>query len=167
VIVAGSLHGGRHQRRLLRFVRDNLVALARLPTAFLSVSLSATGSDFPGARRCADAFLAETGWRPDVVRLVAGALMYSRYGIFKRWMMRRIAAKAGGDTDTSRDYEYTDWPALRREVEAFLLLVVDGRAPVDAREDVRPPAGCARTRDPRGEAPRLRELDPCSRCRPR
>jgi menaquinone-dependent protoporphyrinogen oxidase len=28
--------------------------------------------------------------------------------------MRRIAAKEGGDTDTSRDYEYTDWPAVDR-----------------------------------------------------
>jgi menaquinone-dependent protoporphyrinogen oxidase len=23
--------------------------------------------------------------------------------------MKRIVSKAGGDTDTSRDYEYTDW----------------------------------------------------------
>jgi menaquinone-dependent protoporphyrinogen IX oxidase len=27
--------------------------------------------------------------------------------------MGRIVARAGGDTDTSRDYEYTDWAALR------------------------------------------------------
>jgi menaquinone-dependent protoporphyrinogen oxidase len=27
--------------------------------------------------------------------------------------MRRIVAKAGGDTDTSRDYEYTDWNQVR------------------------------------------------------
>ena len=26
--------------------------------------------------------------------------------------MRRIAAKEGGDTDTSRDYEYTEWKAV-------------------------------------------------------
>jgi menaquinone-dependent protoporphyrinogen oxidase len=28
--------------------------------------------------------------------------------------MRRISAKEGGDTDTSRDYEYTDWAAVDR-----------------------------------------------------
>lgn len=120
VVVAGSVHVGRHQRSLVDFVRRNRVALQRRPTAFFSVSLAATGSDLPGARRCADAFLRETGWRPGRTHLVAGALMYSRYGFITRWMMRRIARKAGGGTDTSRDYEYTDWPRLRADVEAFL-----------------------------------------------
>jgi menaquinone-dependent protoporphyrinogen oxidase len=119
-VVAGSVHVGRHQRSLVDFVRRSLGALQRLPTAFFSVSLAATGSDLPGAQRCADAFLRETGWRPDRVHLVAGALMYSRYGFITRWMMRRIARKAGGGTDTSRDYEYTDWARLRADVEAFL-----------------------------------------------
>ena len=30
--------------------------------------------------------------------------------------MKRIACKAGGDTDTSRDYDYTNWAALDRLV---------------------------------------------------
>jgi menaquinone-dependent protoporphyrinogen oxidase len=33
--------------------------------------------------------------------------------------MKRIAKKSGGDTDTSRDYEYTDWAALDRFLEQF------------------------------------------------
>ena len=33
--------------------------------------------------------------------------------------MKRIAAKAGGDTDTSRDYEYTDWADLQRFADRF------------------------------------------------
>ena len=32
----------------------------------------------------------------------------------KRLVMRVIAKRAGGDTDTSRDYVYTDWEALER-----------------------------------------------------
>jgi menaquinone-dependent protoporphyrinogen oxidase len=54
-------------------------------------------------------FFADTSWRPTERKVVAGALPYSKYSWWKRWMMRRIVAKAGGDTDTSRDYEYTDW----------------------------------------------------------
>jgi len=134
VIVAGSVHVGKHQRSLARFVRANLPALARVPTAFLSVSLSATGSDLPGARRCADAFVRDTGWRPEVVWLVAGALTYSKYGPLKRWMMRRIAAKAGGATDSSRDYEYTDWVRLRLDVDEFLRAAF----PAAARSVVQP-----------------------------
>jgi menaquinone-dependent protoporphyrinogen oxidase len=33
--------------------------------------------------------------------------------------MRRIVRKAGGDTDTSRDFEYTDWDDLRTFVNEF------------------------------------------------
>jgi menaquinone-dependent protoporphyrinogen oxidase len=34
-------------------------------------------------------------------------------------MMRMIVGAAGGDTDTSRDYEYTDWPAVDRFAQEF------------------------------------------------
>jgi len=56
----------------------------------------------------------KTGWHPARVELVAGALPYSKYNFLIRYVMRRIAAKEGGDTDTSHDYEYTDWEAVDR-----------------------------------------------------
>ena len=68
-----------------------------------------------------DRFVARTGWRPTVVKLVAGALPYTRYGWVQRLVMRRIVAKAGGDTDTHRDYEYTDWNDLRHFAADFGL----------------------------------------------
>jgi menaquinone-dependent protoporphyrinogen oxidase len=37
--------------------------------------------------------------------------------------MKRIVQKAGGDTDTSRDYEYTDWNDRRAFAEQFVQLV--------------------------------------------
>ena len=70
-------------------------------------------------------FLTGTGWRPTVTKPVAGALLYSRYNPFKRWMMKRIVQKGGGDTDTSRDYEYTDWDDLRAFADEFGSLVQD------------------------------------------
>jgi menaquinone-dependent protoporphyrinogen oxidase len=33
--------------------------------------------------------------------------------------MKRIVAKAGGDTDTTRGYEYTNWEELRTFSEEF------------------------------------------------
>ena len=33
--------------------------------------------------------------------------------------MKRIVAKAGGATDVSRDYDYTDWADLRVFAEDF------------------------------------------------
>ena len=68
-------------------------------------------------------FFAGTGWQPAITKEVAGALPYTRYNWFIRQVMKRIAAKAGGDTDTTRDYEYTDWPDLRGFAEYFGRLV--------------------------------------------
>ncbi len=34
-------------------------------------------------------------------------------------MLLQIARREGGDTDVSRDYEYTDWESLRAFARAF------------------------------------------------
>jgi menaquinone-dependent protoporphyrinogen oxidase len=142
VMVAASVHRLRHQTSVKRFVRENLRLLEHVPSAFFSVSLSAAGKEprqREGARRCAEAFLKETGWKPGMVRLVAGALAYSRYGFVTRWVMKQIARREGGDTDTSRDYEYTDWEQLRRDMEVFLTHAVP-QAP-ESRQEVFASAG--------------------------
>lgn len=80
--------------------------------------------------RSHERFLAETGWRPARSASLAGALLYSRYGILKRLLMRLIVWREGGDTDASRDYEYTDWEAVEAFVRSFLDEVLEpARAP--------------------------------------
>ncbi|WP_435157739.1 menaquinone-dependent protoporphyrinogen IX dehydrogenase [Haladaptatus sp. DFWS20] len=118
VIIGASIHMGKHQGYVTRFVREHAEELNRLPSAFFSVSLTAaegTDESQATAKGLVDEFLAATGWRPDSIVVVPGALKYSQYGTFKRFVMRRIARRMGGGTDTSRDYEYTDWD----EVETF------------------------------------------------
>ena len=51
---------------------------------------------------------------------MAGALMYMKYSWWKRRIMRNIAAKAHGDTDTSRNFEYTDWADLAAFTRQFV-----------------------------------------------
>jgi menaquinone-dependent protoporphyrinogen oxidase len=121
VIVGASIHYGRHPRYLHALLRPHRATLAAMPGAFFSVSLSAGG---PGAKPEAtqhylDTFLRQVGWRPQQTAIVAGALQYSRYGVFKRLLVRMFVGVAGGDTDTSRDYEYTDWDAVERFADAF------------------------------------------------
>ena len=120
-IVGASIHYGRHPDYVRSLVRDNLHALQARPNAFFSVSLSAGG---PGAkpyaaRRYLEAFLRQTGWQPPQTATFAGAIQYSKYGAFKRLLMVLFVGLAGGDTDTSRDYEYTDWEAVDRFAETF------------------------------------------------
>lgn len=125
-IVCGSLHQSKYQTALAHFVRSNAGWLGALPTAFVSVSLTAVLDD-PASRaeldRLAAAFCAETGWTPGITEHVAGALLYTRYDYFKRLVMKMIARQQGGDTDTSRDFEYTDWNALQRFVDRFVAAV--------------------------------------------
>lgn len=115
VIVGSPIHAGKHDRAAREWVKRHLDAVQKTHGGFFSVGL-ATASQDPNeraeARRIADEFLAETGWRPERVACFAGALAYSRYGAVKGWIMRRIAKKEGGDIDTSHDYEYTDWSSV-------------------------------------------------------
>jgi menaquinone-dependent protoporphyrinogen oxidase len=129
--IGGSLHQHKHQSALAHFIKANVAWLNTIPTAFFSVSLSMAGQDTEAraeARKLADEFLAETGLKPGMVRLIAGALMYTQYDFFKRYMMRMIAKHAGGSTDMSRDTEYTDWNDVGCFVDEYLAAAqINGR----------------------------------------
>jgi menaquinone-dependent protoporphyrinogen oxidase len=124
--VAASVHVGHHEREMIAFVKQHRDQLLRLGAAFISVTLSEAGVEDPtrseterrqsaaDVQRMLDVFFEQTGWHPDRVLAVAGALAYSHYNFIVRAIMKRIARKAGAPTDTSRDYEFTRWPAVDR-----------------------------------------------------
>lgn len=122
VIVAASIHVGGYQRAVRRWVRAHVDVLNEKPTAFVSVCLAVLQPEAKVQQELSaivDRFLKKTGWRPSTTKHVAGALAYSQYNWLKRRAMVRIVRKAGGDTDTSRDYEYTDWADVRAFAGAF------------------------------------------------
>ncbi len=115
VIVGSPVHMGQHDKAAVDWVKTHRAAVENTHGAFFSVSMAAASKDETErgeAKRMADEFLAETGWRPELVACFAGALAYSRYGMIKRLIMQRIAAKEGGETDPSHDYDYTDWDSV-------------------------------------------------------
>jgi menaquinone-dependent protoporphyrinogen oxidase len=118
VIVGASVHYGRHPASLRALVRKYRAALVHRHSAFFSVSLSARSKP-QAAQRYLQEFLRQAGWQPQQAVTFAGALPYSRYATWKRLLMRAFVGLAGGDTDASRDYEYTDWHAVDRFAEAF------------------------------------------------
>ena len=131
-IVTGSVHVGKHEKELVAFVRDHKEALERIPAVFLSVSLSEAGAEdadrtpeqreraSEDVQRMIHDFLHATGWHPAKVRAAAGGLTYSKYNFLVRFVMKQIVRSQGAGTDTSRDYEYTDWEALDRLVDEAL-----------------------------------------------
>src|SRR3712207_1499450 len=122
VIVRASIHMGKHEDYVRDFVRENRGALERLPSAFFSVSLAA--HDEPEvAEGYIEEFVQETGWRPGMVGLFSGALLYTQYGFIKRHVMKKIVRDKGNpDTDTSRDFVYTEWESVKHFAEEFLEL---------------------------------------------
>jgi menaquinone-dependent protoporphyrinogen oxidase len=124
--VASSVHIGRHERAAVEFVKRQRAELERMSAVFVSVSLSEAGAEdvqrseserrqsAADVQRMIDGFVKETGWHPARVFPVAGALAYTRYNVLLRFVMKRIARKAGGPTDTTRDHELTDWAAVDR-----------------------------------------------------
>ena len=124
VIVGASIHMGKHEDYVLDFVRTNRDDLGRLPSAFFSVSMAAHDNT-EEAEGYIEEFVRETGGHPTKVGLFGGALLYTQYGFIKRRLMKKIARDKGNpDTDTSRDYVYTEWDGVKHFVEEFLETLV-------------------------------------------
>ena len=121
VIVGASVHYGHHPACFGRALKKQLDALSSRPSAFFSVSLSADGpgANRPAAWRYVKRFLRGIGWQPTQTAAFGGALRYSVLHGWKRFLVRLFVRVAGGDIDTSRDYEYTDWRAVADFAHAF------------------------------------------------
>jgi menaquinone-dependent protoporphyrinogen oxidase len=132
VVLAASLHMGKYEREMIAFAKRHHGELDRVPTAFLSVSLAeATVEDGTrpetarseagnALKATVDRFLEQTEIHPRWIVPVAGALPYSAYGWVTRLVMRHISKMEGGPTDTSRDYEMTDWISLDKFVDGLV-----------------------------------------------
>jgi menaquinone-dependent protoporphyrinogen oxidase len=129
-IIGGSIHLGKHQTSLRHFVHKYLQTIAAAPNAFFSVSMTAALTDEEHqeeARHYVTTFCEEADWKPDVVQLFAGALLYTQYDFFKRLVMKLIAKSGGHSTDASHDHVYTDWEQIPTFVEHFLKEVMEPR----------------------------------------
>lgn len=117
VILGASVHLSNFPKELRQWVRANAIALSKVHSAFFSVCLGILDTKNPGTKEAEFKILAnffeDTGWTPSHWTVFAGALKYSKYGWLKKLMLKSIAGSSGGDTDTSRDYEYTDWNAVK------------------------------------------------------
>jgi menaquinone-dependent protoporphyrinogen oxidase len=123
VIIGASIHMHGYQSSVAHYVTSYAGTLNKMPGAFFSVCL-AVASDMEEehreAQKIMDDFLKKTGWTPLMAGQFAGALKYTEYDFFKRLIMKMIAKKEGQATDTSQDYEYTDWDAVKKFVGEFV-----------------------------------------------
>jgi menaquinone-dependent protoporphyrinogen oxidase len=117
VLIGSSIHIHKYQSAIVHYVTHNAAVLNKMPGAFFSVCL-AVASDIEEEHREAEKitrdFLEQTGWEPSSTTQIAGALKYTQYDFLKRFIMKMIAKREGRTTDTSQDYEYTDWDAVKK-----------------------------------------------------
>lgn len=122
-VVGGSVHAGKLQGEVADFVKTNVEHLNSRPCWFFATSLSEAIEHAPfgheAAQKQIDDFLGETGWRPRGSASIAGAIKYRDYSWPKRLLMKNIVAKSGGQTDTNRNWEYTNWDGVRAFAEAI------------------------------------------------
>lgn len=117
VVIASPIHIEKHHPSIRAYVKKYARELNRVKSAFLSISMTAAGTNQNGLRqieRITASFLSTTGWHPAAVEQVAGAVLYKDYNFLIRFIMKRISKKEGGSTDTSRNHVYTDWTKLQQ-----------------------------------------------------
>lgn len=115
-LIGGSIHMHKYQSSIHNYILENINELNKKPSAFFSVCMAVASDideEHEEAHNIAKTFLKQTGLRVREIGHIAGALKYTKYDYFKRLIMRMIAKKQGGDTDTSQDYEYTNWDAVK------------------------------------------------------
>jgi len=121
-VVAASVLMGQHQKYVRDFVRQNATLLNEAPSAFVSVC--GAGRNNPAeAKGYIDALLRETGWRPRVATSFTGAVAYTRYRWWLRWYLKAISRRKGLPTDTSRDWDFTEWDEVDRFAEGLAVML--------------------------------------------
>ncbi len=128
--VIASVHLARYAAPLMRFARENHGALNAMPSALVSVSLSAAGdnpSDLAGLRDCVERLERDTRWRPVAVHHAAGAMPFSAYGFFTKLAIKSIVRR-GVIVDTAQDYDLTDYTALGAFIDRLVASAIPSAA---------------------------------------
>lgn len=122
VLVGASVHYGRHQRSVRRWVGSNRERLVTKPNGFFQVSGASGAVNDEGVAEATgylQKFVDATNWRPDRVGLFGGALRFSEYGFLKRALLRFVVRNQEFETDESGDAELTDWESVVAFAEGF------------------------------------------------
>ncbi|MGZ3691624.1 MAG: flavodoxin domain-containing protein [Pseudobdellovibrio sp.] len=127
VIIGASVNRGHYSRNLRKWVKAYAACLTEMPSAFFSVCLGILQNDEAVQAdeiRIVDDFFKMTHWQPSQRIILAGALKYSQYNFLLKWLMKRIADKAGFQTNTNQDYVFTDWNQVQTFTRNFCKNVV-------------------------------------------
>ena len=124
VMIGASIRYGHFNAVLDKFVKKHADTLNQMPSAFFGVNLTARKPEkrSPQTNAYVRKFLLNSPWEPAICGVFAGALRYPRYRWFDKVMIQLIMRMTGGETDTSKEVEYTDWQQVAKFAEDFGLI---------------------------------------------
>jgi len=131
VFIVAPVHGEKHHAAITHFVRRHAETLTKNAAALISVSLHAASGeaeDQEEMRDYVDLFCSETGWLPREIHYAAGALRFSEFDFFKKWIARRLARSLEMEIKPGEDVEFTDWRALETFADTFMASRVSSPA---------------------------------------
>ena len=124
IIIGASIRYGHFNKQLYKMLEKHTALLNQKITAFFGVNLTARKPEksTPETNVYVRKFLQRITWQPTISTVFAGALLYPRYTFFDRVMIQFIMRITGGETDPTKEIEYTDWQKVRSFSEMFLAL---------------------------------------------
>ncbi|MGV3346664.1 menaquinone-dependent protoporphyrinogen IX dehydrogenase [Enterobacteriaceae bacterium LUAb1] len=124
VLIGASVRYGHFHPMLMKFVRRHKEELQARSSGFFSVNLTARKPEkrSPQTNAYTRKFLLKSPWKPALCAVFAGALRYPHYRWCDRMMIRLIMRMTGGETDVSKEVEYTDWAQVTRFAQEFVRL---------------------------------------------
>lgn len=116
VVLGASIRYGHFNPLVYQFIEQHWQTLNQKRSAFFSVNLTARKANrkTPETNVYTRKFLARIKWQPTWVEVIAGALFYPRYKLLDRLCIQFIMKITKGETDASREYEYTDWEQVKQ-----------------------------------------------------
>ncbi|MGZ3773640.1 MAG: menaquinone-dependent protoporphyrinogen IX dehydrogenase [Pseudobdellovibrionaceae bacterium] len=127
VIAGAGIYRRRYPSGLYKWAKTYSQSLNKKVTALFSVCLAVLQTKEERIERdvknIEKKLLMRTSWNPKTRRVFAGALSYTKYNWFIKIVMKGIAKAAGGDTDTSKDFEYTNWNEVTQFTDNFVNLL--------------------------------------------
>lgn len=117
IVIGASIRYGKHNKKVIEFVKRNKNILQNKPGAFFSVNVVARKPDknLPDTNPYMRKFLKQSPWHPDEVAVFAGKIDYQKYRLADRLIIRLIMYITNGPTDPETVADFTNW----QQVEEF------------------------------------------------
>tara|TARA_B100000963_G_scaffold225630_1_gene196818 strand:+ start:1420 stop:1947 length:528 start_codon:yes stop_codon:yes gene_type:complete len=121
IIIGASIRYGKHNTKILEFIKKNKEILKIKKNAFFSVNVVARKSDknTPETNPYIKKFLKKTSWQPMKLGVFAGKIDYPKLSFINKNIIRLIMFITKGPTDTNKIHEFTNWESVKKFIKEF------------------------------------------------